>query len=372
MKRIISLDVLRGMTVAGMIMVNNPAVWGSQYAPLKHADWNGLTPTDLVFPFFLFIMGVSAYFSLSRRILSGRRTAFIHVVSRSVLIFVVGLLLHLFSRLVAGTLTDFSSWRIMGVLQSLGIAFLFGSLIMLWTRSRHLLTVSIVLLAIYAVILILGDGFALSPDNVIVRVDRALMGDGHLIAQALPEGGRMPFEPEGILSTLPRVAHFLLGAFVGKMILEGKEDISSTMTQILLFGAVTLICGYLLQYGLPINKKIWSPSFALVTCGYACLMLGILIWIIDIKGRTCWTRFFIVFGRNPLFLYCFAWVLATLLRISVATPDGASSLKSLFYSTCIQPWCTESFGSLVYSVIFVTVSWLAGLPLFRKHIYIKL
>lgn len=369
MKRVISLDVLRGMTVAGMILVNNPAQWGAQYSPLKHAQWNGLTPTDLVFPFFLFIMGVSAYFSLSKRAAADKGSVLTHVMIRSVMIFATGLLLQLMSRVVWGTVSDWGSFRIMGVLQALSLSYLFGSLILVGIRFRHMLPISFALLSAYALLLLIGDGYALSPDNIIARIDSAILGESHLYTQSIPEGGRMAFDPEGIVSTLPKIAHFLLGAFVGKLIAEDRENMTMAMSKILLFGAAILIAGYLLQYGLPLNKKIWSPTFTLVSCGYASLTLGILVWLIDVKGKNGWTSFFRVFGSNPLFLYCIAWLFAILLGIQAS--DGMS-VKALFYSACLKPYLGEPFGSLVYSLLMVGGVWLVGLPLYRKHIYIKL
>ncbi|MGM9736733.1 MAG: acyltransferase family protein [Candidatus Cryptobacteroides sp.] len=372
MKRVISLDVLRGITIAGMIIVNNPAVWGVQYAPLKHAEWNGLTPTDLVFPFFLFIMGVSAYFSLSKRLADGLRPTILHVLKRSVLIFATGLLLHLFSRLVGGTISDWSGVRFMGVLQALALTYLLGSVVLLVSKFRHMLTISISILVGYGALLLLGGGYEISPDNIIAVIDRSILGESHMYTQSLPEGGRMAFDPEGLVSTLPKISHFIIGAFVGRMIKNSSSDNYETLSKIFLLGAVCLISGYLLQYGLPINKKVWSPTYTLVSCGYASLTLAVLMWAIDIRGWQGWTTFFRVFGSNPLFLYCIAWILSVLLGIRVETAAGTMSLKRLFFAECLSPVFGDAFGSLIYSLLLAGVVWLVGYPLYKKKIYIKL
>lgn len=372
MKRIISLDVLRGITIAGMILVNNPASWGVQYAPLKHAEWNGLTPTDLVFPFFLFIMGVSAYFSLSKRMDQGLRPVLLHVAKRSLMIFAVGLLLQLFSRLVGGNIADWSTLRIMGVLQTLALSYLLGSAVLLVCRFRWMIPVSLTILAGYGALILLGNGYEISPDNIIAVIDRAILGESHMYTQALPEGGRMAFDPEGIVSILPKISHFMLGAFVGRIIKESGSDCYQTLSRIFIVGSVCLISGYLLQYGLPINKKIWSPSYTLVSCGYASLSLALLMWIIDIRGKQAWTGFFRSFGSNPLFLYCVAWVFSVLLGINVESSHGMMSIKRLFFVDCLAPVFGEPFGSLIYSLLLVGAVWLVGYPLYKKQIYIKL
>lgn len=371
MKRILSIDILRGITVAGMILVNNPGASGSQYAPLKHALWNGMTPTDLVFPFFLFIMGISGYFSLSKRLDAGFGTTILHVFKRSVMIFLVGTILQMVSMMAGGNF-DFSTYRIMGVLQSLAFTYLFGSAIMMGLKFRHMVPVALAVLAGYSVLLLCGNGFSLSTDNIIAKVDAFILGEGHLYSLRTLEGGRIPFDPEGIVSLIPKISHYLLGAFLGKIIIDGRGKEYAALSNILLFGAFSLMSGYLLQYGLPLNKMVWSPSFVLVTSGYASLLLGVLMWVIDIKGKKQWTGFFGVFGTNPLFLYCLAWVFSILMRTGIPTADGVITVKNLFFSTCIGPYLGVQFGSLVYSILFVSLVWLVGLPLYRKHIYIKL
>lgn len=370
-QRILSLDVLRGITVAAMILVNNPAVWGNAYVPLQHAFWHGLTPTDFIYPFFVFIMGVSAYFSLYRRSMEDRKAAIWHVTKRSALIFLTGMALNAVSALAYGRLTSWEGFRIMGVLQGLALAYFISAMLMILFRFRKLTLTMVILLAVYWVILLAGNGFDLSPDNIIAVVDRAVMGAGHLYVEHLPDGTSVGFEPEGFLSTIPRVAQVLAGAVVGRILYDSGKDSTEKLNGILLFGAVMVIAGFLIQYGCPFNKKIWSPSFALVTSGAAALMTGLLYKAIDIDGRKKWTSCFRVFGVNPLFLYVLAWVFSVFVNMDLGAGQW-HSLKNWFYGNCIAPFFADAFGSLVYSLVFVMVIWSAGYILDRHKIYIKL
>lgn len=360
MKRIQSLDVLRGITLALMVLVNNPGKWGSQFAPLQHAAWNGCTPTDLVFPFFLFIMGVSAYFSLSRRLeLSTRQTAR-HIVIRSAGIFAIGLAMNAISLLLSDS-PDFQNLRIMGVLQTLALANFAGSIILLLTRNRHMLSWAFSLLAIYALLLLAGGGYSLGTDNIVARWDAAILGAGHMYGQKLADGSIMAFDPEGIISGIPRISHFLLGAFAGSLIKGRKQE--NAIMDIMLFGSALLVAGLLLQYGLPLNKKIWSPSFVLLSCGLASLILGLLMYLIDLRGHDKACGFFKVFGTNPLFLYCVAWILAITFK-NIGFKAWAWDLLLPVFGA---PW-----ASLLWSLFMVALVWLAGAPLYMKKICIKL
>lgn len=369
-KRIVSVDVLRGMTVAAMVLVNNPAVWGNAYAPLRHAQWNGLTPTDMIYPFFVFIMGLSAFFSLSRRNIEDRKSTIWHIVRRSILVFAVGLVLYVISKLAAGNLS-WDTFRIMGVLQGLAMAYLLGALAMILMNFSHLLLASSLLLFVYWMFLHYGNGFALSADNIIAVVDRAVLGEGHMYVEHLADGAHVAFEPESLLSTLSRVAQFLMGSYVGKLLYE-RNDMKETLSRILVFGAILTVAGFLIQYGCPFNKKVWSPSFVLVTTGFASLILGILYWITDICGKTSWTGFFRSFGVNPLFLYAFAWCLSVFFRIRFCVSGNEFTIKGLIYDKCIEPVSGGPFGSLIYSLFFVFLVWIVAHILDRKHIYIKL
>ncbi|MFA7582054.1 MAG: DUF5009 domain-containing protein [Proteiniphilum sp.] len=379
--RLLSLDILRGITIAGMIMVNNPGSWEYAYAPLKHAHWHGLTPTDLVFPFFMFIMGVSTFMSLRKFNFTPTSAAVWKVVRRTILIFVIGLALGWFGQLMRGlaagesfgvAASHFDTLRILGVLQRLALAYGLAALIALLVKDKQLPWIIATLLAGYYLILRFGKGFEMSEENIIAVVDKALWGPAHMYKDTTPEGVRIAFEPEGLLSTIPSIAHVLIGFLFGKMIVENREN-HTRVEKLLIWGTLLAFSGLLLQYGCPINKKIWSPTFVLVTTGFAAQLLGLLIWIIDIHKKEKWSRFFHAFGVNPLIVYVFAGVLANLVgNIRFAWQGETISVKSFTYSVLIQPWAGNYFGSLLYALLFVTVCWLFGYILYKKNIYIKL
>ena len=380
-ERMLSLDVFRGITVAMMIMVNNPGTWSYIYPPLRHAEWNGLTPTDLVFPFFMFIMGVSSYLSLSKydfrlSLVSGWK-----ILRRTLVIFLIGIAvawLSLFLRGVASetSLVDaalnFDRIRILGVLPRLAISYGIAVLIALSCGVKRLPAVVVGLLVAYAVILVAGHGWEFTENNVIAVVDRAVLGEAHMYTDYVG-GESLKFDPEGLLSTLPSVAHVLIGFLAGLMIFRSTDAIQRTVSLFVL-GTTLAFAGFLLDYALPINKKIWSPTFVLTTCGLASLLFGLLCYVIDVRRRSRWCGFFEVFGANPLALY----VLASLISIftgfvrlpSLGSSDGFSTLHGLIFQGFVVPLCGEQmfFASLVYSLLIVVTVWLAGFVLYKRKI----
>lgn len=379
--RLLSLDILRGITIAGMILVNNPGSWSYAYAPLKHAQWHGLTPTDLVFPFFMFIMGVSTFMSLRKFNFQPSSSAILKVVRRTILIFLIGIGLAWFGQLVGGlsrgegfgeASTHFDTLRILGVLQRLALAYGFAALIALLTKGKYLVGTIVVLLVGYFLILVFGNGFELSEQNIISFVDRALWGQEHMYMDWTLEGERVALDPEGLLSTIPSIAHVLIGFLFGKLIIDNKDN-HKRVEKLLIWGTVLAFAGLLLQYGCPINKKIWSPTFVLTTTGFAAQLLGLLIWIIDINKKRRWSNFFHSFGVNPLIVYVFAGVLSSLLSsIRFDWSGEVISVKSFIYDILIQPWAGNYFGSLLYALLFVTICWLFGYILYKRNIYIKI
>lgn len=387
--RLLSLDVLRGITVAGMILVNDPGSWGAVYAPLCHAAWNGLTPTDLVFPFFMFIMGVSMYFSLRKMDFAFSIRTVGKIFKRAALIFLIGLGITWFAQwfwaVCNGGNTEYTATerfvnaffsvdrlRIPGVLQRLAIAYLGGSLISLWIKPKHYLLTSAVVLTGYFFILLAGNGFTLSADNIIVKVDEALFGANHLYGAYLADGTRIPFDPEGFLSALPCLAHVLLGMYVGRMLTDIKEN-EIRVRQLFIYGTVLLFAGYLLGYACPVNKKIWSPTYVMVTCGLASQLLALLIYIIDIRKCQRWSRYFEAFGVNPLFIYVLADILAIVLGYVCFSWNGELiSVQAFVYTYVLASWMNPYLASLVYAVAFVMLNWLVARALYRKKIYIKI
>lgn len=385
-KRLLALDVMRGITIAGMILVNNPGGWDRIYPPLKHASWNGLTPTDLVFPFFMFIMGISSYLSLRKYNFEFSMPTVMKIVKRTVLIFFVGFFLTWFSMFLRGVYSGAALWesmltfdqiRILGVLPRLALCYGVGSLLGIAMSRKALKWCVAAMLVIYAVILVVGHGFEFAENNVIAVVDRAVLGEAHMYTDHVG-GEYLKFDPEGFLSTLPSIAHMLIGFLCGGIIVSTKGGEESRICKLFIIGTVLTFAGFLLSYGLPINKKVWSPTFVLTTCGLASSLLALLIWIIDIKGYRRWGRFFEAFGVNPLFLYCLSAVLALIVGLTkipwAAAEGGVISIRAFIYQECLLPVCGNdaAMASAAFAVLFVLLNWCIGYVLYKKKIYIKL
>lgn len=383
--RLLALDILRGITIAGMILVNNPGSWGSIYAPLRHAEWHGLTPTDLVFPFFMFIMGVSSYISLRKFDFSFSWPTFIKIIRRTIVIFAIGLAiawLGLFLRGIASGASifeatlNFDHIRILGVMPRLAICYGIASIIAITLRHKYLPIFIVGLLVLYSIILLTGNGFEFADSNVISIVDHKILGPDHMYGDTVG-GVYLKFDPEGLLSTIPSIAHVLIGFWMG-MLIMGTKDNNVRIQDLFIAGTILTFAGFLLDFGLPINKKIWSPTFVLTTCGLASSFLGLLIWIIDIKGYKKWCRFFEVFGINPLFMYVLGAVLSILIGYikvpSGSTESGMISLKGAIYTDFLVPLCQNNttLASLIFAILFVVFNWCIGYVLYKKKIYIKI
>ncbi len=381
-KRLLALDVLRGITIAGMIMVNNPGTWGHIYAPLAHAQWNGLTPTDLVFPFFMFIMGISTYISLRKYNFEFSTGAALKILKRTLVIFAIGLFIAWFSLFcrtwnslgneeisffarLGQSVWTFDHIRILGVMQRLALCYGVTSIIALTVKHKHIPYLIASLLIGYFILLTVGNGFEYNSTNILSVVDRAVLGEAHMYK----DNG---IDPEGLLSTIPAIAHVLIGFCVGQLMMEVK-DVDEKLKRLFLVGTILTFLGFLLSYGCPINKKIWSPTFAIVTCGLAASFQALLIWIIDMKGYKKWSRFFESFGVNPLFIYVMAAILSILLgNIRIPYDDGLISLHGFAYKIVLQPLLGDYAGSLAYALLFVALNWSIGYILYKKKIYIKI
>ena len=386
-KRLLALDVMRGITISGMILVNNPGNYASTYAPLKHAEWNGLTPTDLVFPFFMFIMGVSMYLSLSKSNFVFSPRLAMKILKRTVVLILLGIGIDWFSWFCYYWSTApeqlsffenlwtsvFGSWplRYSGVLQRLAISYGIAAFLVLWIRHRYIPYLIGGLLVGYAVILGLGNGFAYDETNILSWVDCRIlvnhMYNDHNI------------DPEGVLSTIPSVAHVLLGFLIGSCLVNRNQKIlreqllQSQLLTLLLCGVVLTFSGFLLNYGCPINKKIWSPTFVLVTCGLGSSLLALLIWLIDVKWYRKGFRFFESFGSNPLFMYVTASVMAILFATNFFTCQGEPiCVRNACYTSFFQPVFGDYLGSLLYAISFVSLIWCIGYQLYKRKIYIRL
>lgn len=386
--RLIALDVLRGITIAGMITVNNPGSWSHVYAPLRHAAWNGCTPTDLVFPFFVFVMGVAMCLSYKKFDYKLTWKTLGKLAYRSLLLVLIGWALGWFG-ICCRTLAGGGTWaealwmmpvqklRFMGVFPRLGMVSFFAGLCLLLFKPKRIGWVAMALLLVYCLIIALTHSFSLSTDNIVSRIDVALLGEAHMYHM-----GGIAFDPEGLLSTLPCIAHALLGVIAGRLIMNSTTDkrITDTTTrqwqavqQLFIFGTPILFAGFLLDYAFPINKALWSASYVLVTCGLASLLLALLVWLIDICGKRRWSVFFESFGVNPLFIFVLSNLLVTLMaNIRFMFHGERYSIWSFWYRCCMAPLFGETGGSLACALSLVLILWLIAHPLYKKKIYIKL
>ena len=357
-KRLLALDILRGITIAGMILVNNPGSWGYVYTPLEHAAFNGLTPTDLVFPFFMFIMGISTYISLRKYNFTYSHATLRKIVKRTVVIFCIGLFLNLLAKSVFTHHLNFEELRYLGVMQRLAIGYGVTSLVAITVKQKYFPAIILVTLAVYFLLLAMGDGFNLSATNIVARFDVWALGTSHMY-----HDGGMAFDPEGLLSTLPAVCHVMVGFYCGKLLFSAKDN-DEKIQRLFLVGTILTFAGFLLSYGCPINKKVWSPTFVITTCGLASSFLALLIWIIDIKGYQGWCVFFRSFGVNPLFIYVFAEIMGILL--------GATGASVFIYEKVLVPVLGNYPGSLAYALLYVLFCWSIVHILYKKGIYVKI
>ena len=380
-KRLLAVDILRGITIAGMLLVNNPGSWGHLYAPLKHAEWIGLTPTDLVFPFFVFVMGVAMYFSLRKYYFKPSRQLIFKIVRRTVVLFLIGWAVQWFGMWLRGLYNPeahfwadmFGKLRILGVFQRLALVYFFGSIIAITFKQKLIPWLIALILIVYAFILGLNDGYEFSLNNILSRIDIAWLGEDHMYHESA-FGEKLALDPEGILSTLPCIAHVLIGFMVGKC-LTTIHDNRERIVQIAVWGSVMLLVGWLLQYGIPCSKKAWTSSYVLITCGMASCILAMLIYFIDVKGHKKWCKFFQAFGVNPLFCYLVGTILAIsfgAIRFGMDDMDKPITLHSLIYDGWTAVLVNEEAASCAYAITFVLITWCLGYVLYKKKIFIKI
>ena len=381
-KRLLSLDILRGITIAGMLLVNNPGSWSYLYRPLAHAEWIGLSPTDLVFPFFIFCMGVSMAFSLKKFNYKISGPLMLKIVRRTVILFLIGWAVQWFGHLVRGlckgdpfseAVNNLDTLRYLGVFQRLALVYFFGSMCVVLFNRKFIPWVIGGILVAYALILGLGNGYEFSLDNIIARIDNNVLGSDHMYHESVGDV-RLSFDPEGILSTLPCIAHVLIGYQVGRMLLTVHNN-AERVAKMLLWGTVLLLAGWLLQYGIPCGKKMWSSTFVMITCGMAMCIQAMLIHFVDIMGnKRGWGRFFETFGINPLALYLLGTILAILfgaIPIGHDAEGGNITIHSAVYDF-FKSFCDNYTASALYALCFVLLNWVVGYVLYKKKIYIKI
>jgi predicted acyltransferase len=376
--RYLSLDFFRGLTIALMIVVNTPGTWSKIFAPLRHAEWHGCTPTDLVFPFFLFIVGVALWFSFSKfnRQLTPALTQ--KILRRTALIVLVGLALNAFpgfdTKIVDGVFRfshkNWPEFRFMGVLQRIGLAYGIGAFLCILLAPRHLYLAAGALLAWYWALMGLGgpDPYALEH-NFARQVDLAVLTAPHLY-----KGFGIPFDPEGLLSTLPAVVNVLLGYLTGSWIASKGSDKRGLAYLLLRNGVAIAAAGLLWSAVFPLNKPLWTSSYVLYTSGLAMLFLAFCIWVFDIKNWQAPAKPFLVFGANPLFAFVLSGLLVKTMNLFKYV-DAEGKTRSLYYWIYqnifyrIEP---GEFGSLLFALSYAGLIWALCWVLYKRKIFIKI
>ena len=356
--------------MALMVIVNTPGTWSYVYAPLRHAEWHGCTLTDLVFPFFLFVIGVAMRFSFDKYDICKYGPLFNKIIFRTITIFVIGLLLNAFPFIRQNW--DWSSFRILGVLQRIALAYFFAGFIVLRLDVKGLVKISFFLLVGYWILLITygwyssQDPYALKT-NLILVIDRFLLGESHLYG-----GTGIQFDPEGLLSTIPSIVTILIGFLVGTMI-KTSNDHEDNVQRMAMLGSLLIIIGWTWGFILPINKQLWTSSYVLYTGGIAIILLAGMIWLVDIKKIDWWTMPFVILGSNAIFLYALSsiWV-KILLKISFELNGKMISGYSYFYKTIFQPLAGNINGSLFFALFHVLIFLLILTWMYRKNIFIKI
>ena len=361
--RLVSLDVFRGITIAGMILVNNPGTWEFVYGPLRHAEWHGWTPTDLVFPFFLFIVGVAIPLAFGKRLESGgsKRDLYLKIIKRTLIIFAIGLFLNGFPYF------GLAEYRIPGVLQRIAVCYFFASIIYLNAKVRTQVAITIALLIGYWLMVkfIPAPGYAagdLTKEGSLPSyIDRVVFGK-HVWAQAAV------YDPEGLLSTIPAIATAMIGVFTGQWLRTEKSRVDKA-AGMFVAGAVCVAVGWAWNSFFPINKALWTSSYVLFTGGLALQFLAFCYWLIDIQGYRRWAKPFEVFGMNAIALYVGAGLMASLFgEIKV----GDTTLGGWIYEHLFASWASPINASLAFAIAFVVVWEALMWILYRRKIFLRI
>jgi predicted acyltransferase len=391
-ERLLSLDVFRGLTVAGMLLVNNPGSWASIYEPLEHAPWFGWTPTDLIFPFFLFIVGVTTHLSREARRARGESDGAImrQTARRAFTIIGLGLLMtgfpyhQFFVHLPGGAVfdsttntLDISHWRVTGVLQRIGVCYLLAALLTMRTTVRQQIWIVVVLLVGYWLALTLipvpghGMGALLLSDpgaSLAAYVDRAVIGPHHMWI-----GGGGIWDPEGILSTIPAIATAVLGVIAGRWIAEPKP-LAERLHGLFAAGAIGMMVGLVWAWSFPIGKNLWTSSYVVFTAGMAAVAIAACAWLIDVRGWRAWTKPFIPFGINPIVAFVASGFFSRFIYTLVKVPRNGAlvSVQSAFYDSMLAPlFADPRDASLLFAVIYVAVFYAVLHLMHRRGIIVK-
>ena len=372
--RLLSLDVFRGLTVAAMILVNNPGSWTNIYAPLKHAEWHGCTPTDLIFPFFLFIVGVSISYALgSKKGYMSHSKLIMTALKRALILFGLGLFLNLFPKVFTEPMEAFQTVRIPGVLQRIAIVFFITAVIFIKTNPKTQLRLLIgILIAYWAMMTLIpvpGVGYANleKETNLGAWLDRSILTEAHLWRSA------KTWDPEGILSTLPAIGTGLFGVLVGTWLKRKDREESVKISWMFSIGVLAVILGLIWDLCFPINKALWTSSFVLYAGGLATIGLALCYWLIDVQGYKKGTKPFVVYGVNAITVFFLSGLIPRILTmIKVNMSDGTTvNSREWMYETFFSPYFSPINASLAGAVTFILI-WLGILWwMYNKKIIIK-
>lgn len=380
-QRLLSLDFFRGLTVAAMILVNNPGSWGHIYAPLEHAEWNGCTPTDLIFPFFLWIVGVSIAFAMStsKSDPAMHSKTIVKALKRGIILYLLGFFLAIFGKLM-GVIFDgkslieaFQTVRILGVLQRIGIVFILSSIIFLNFSNKVIFRIFISILAIYWALMtfvpVPGIGYANmeKETNLAAWIDRAILTESHTWASA------KTWDPEGVLSTLPAIGTCLFGILVGVWMRRKDIDNATKVAWLFTAGIAAIILGLLWDLQFPINKSLWTSSYVLYAGGLASVGLALCFWLIDVQGYKKITTPFVVYGVNAITVFFLAGLMPRVLNlIKINNTDGTkTALLEKFYTTVYTPYFSPVNASLVWAITYVLGFYVLLYIMYKKNIIIK-
>ena len=365
-KRLVSLDAFRGATIALMILVNNPGSWSYVLPPLEHAEWHGCTPTDLVFPFFLFIMGVAMAFSFARRLASAGslKPLYLKIIKRTVILILLGFVLRIYLS------WNFTTMRYPGVLQRIGICYFFASMIVLRTRLRGQIFWILALLLGYWGLMTLvpfpgkgpdawafGHNFAQYVDNLVLK--------GHM--------WKPDFDPEGIVSTIPAVATVLLGYLTGQWLRTRRQPYEKTVG-LFVAGDVLIVLALFWTYWMPLNKQLWTSSYVLYTGGIALNALAVSYWLIDIHHVRRGVRPFVVYGSNAILAFFGSTFMAkTFYKVTFRLGDGSrTSITGYLFGHILRPLFGNWLGSLVHALLYILIWWAVLEWMYRRRIFIKI
>jgi predicted acyltransferase len=387
-ERLMALDVFRGLTIASMLLVNNPGTWSAIYPPLEHADWHGWTPTDLIFPFFLFIVGITTHLSLQKR-QPGEMVP--KIIRRGLMIVLVGLLLNAFPFFWWGKIAgnaDPSFWdrvvyraehlRFMGVLQRIGFAYMFAALLTLRTTKRQQIgIVTAILIGYWAIMTVipvpgtgqLGAAMLDLPERTLAAwSDRLILGTNHIWASS------KTWDPEGPLSTIPAIATAMLGVFAGRWLTDKRRSLIERIVGLYGAGCLAMLGGSLWGAIFPINKNLWTSSYVIFTAGFACVVLATCLWLVDVLHWRGWAKPAVIYGVNPLIAFVGSGVMArligSLLKVNI---DGQPvAWQAASYQLLFKPYFEAKFGSFLWALCFVAF-WLGVLwLLYRRKIFVRL